>query len=203
MITLLSKAQHADFQWWPLMNISQKGNHYKLFTEEQLRLRDKASELYIVYSDIGIHYLAGQSFAFGPVYRPFLSIEGTDYKWNHYLLLDAEVKKNMSSFLFSYRMRYQWKMPFHPAEEMSHYSRNKFEIMYTHGKCKPYASVEIFVPLFKPGSYFAEIIRNTIGFTIPLSSHHSIRPLVMYIKDKAASDYQDIFILGGGYYLTL
>jgi len=63
-------------------------------------------------------------------------------------------------------------------------------------------SMEFFIPLIN-SDYLIEKTRNTIGVAIPVSKKSALKPQLMYIKDKIAPEYQDLFILGGGYYYVL
>jgi hypothetical protein len=194
-------AQNADFQWWPLVNISKKTGHYKFFIEEQVRFRNNASELYVIYSDIGVYYTINNHINFGPIWRPWWNKMDNGYDQINRLLLDLNLKNEYGNFEYSYRMRYQALIRIENEDPREQFSRNKFELKYNGWKVKPIISTELFIPLFKTTPNFIDKIRNTLGFEIKVTEHSAFIPLLMYIKDRSALDYQDLFIIGGGYYL--
>ena len=194
-------SQNADFQWWPLVNASVAKGKFKFFFEEQIRFKNTASKFYLCYSDIGAYYTANDHLSFGPVFRPWWNFNDDGIDQVNRILFDVNIKNTTGNFEYSFRERYQGMMRTQDGvDPKEHFSRNKFELKYNGWKVKPFISTEFFISLFKTTPYFIDKSRNTLGLEMKVSEHMAFIPLLMYIKDRSALEYQDLFIIGGGYY---
>ena len=159
------------------------------------------SDLYVAYSDIGVLYKINDHLNFGPVYRPWWNRTGDTYSLVNRMLFDVNLKNNFHDFDFSYRMRYQMIMRFSETDPKEYFSRNRLEIKYKGWKLKPFIATELYLSLFNTTPYFLDQIRSSLGVEIFVSKHSALMPYFMYIKDKNATDFQNQYVFGGGYYL--
>ncbi|MFT5725194.1 MAG: hypothetical protein ACI9JN_002318 [Bacteroidia bacterium] len=163
-----------DLEAWSSLQLKYKiDKKWSVSLEEQLRLRDDASNVDIYFSELGLNYKMSKKFALGFGAR-FIrdnddvgKIQGYEnhFRWN----TDAMYKHKLDAFNFKYRLRYQSKNELGITKAAGDLPTNtvrfKFGTDYNFKSWKfdPEFSTEIFNKL-QPNEGFDKI-RFTLGTT--------------------------------------
>jgi long-subunit fatty acid transport protein len=214
MITVQGKAQHSDFWQWNTISIEKKfGERVGVGLDEEIRLYDNATRLYLTFTNVGATYKFAKWFKMGLNYR-FTQKTRDDMpvSYRHRVLVDAMFKYSPKPLTFQYRARYQSQIRDYFTSSdgtvPEQYLRHKVDIKLDMGRrLTPFIAAEFRYQFnnnrlmeannaFDRGRYYA-------GVDYELNKNSSFGAYYMIQKEFNINDPETDYVLGLSYTLSL
>jgi hypothetical protein len=204
-------SQQTDFQFWPQVqvgyNLSAK---FKISLEEEVRLRENASQIKKELTDLGITYKVNKFLRLCVKYRLELNYRNPDTRaWQSGLYGDILLRGKLQRFQFDYRMRFQ-SAKIESISEVSSLNqlltnRHKAGVSYDIKGIPlvPEIEAEIFIPISKQDPLIIEEYRLWAGLAYNINKKNEISLKFGVQQEVNVKDPWRAYILGVGYSLDI
>jgi predicted porin len=192
IVSVVAQSQITDFGIWYSVS-AEKDLSKKLELDADLNLRtiNNASKIEETFLDLGLTYKFNKFLSVAAGYRFTEFMEDDDaFHPRHKWFADLKGKITFGDFDVSARMRYQQRYKTYIEDdndkESKKVGRTRIKILYDIPSfpLNPYASAEIFYPLFIETSRTIEQHRYTVGFEYNFSKKHSVEAEYLFQRDN-------------------
>lgn len=205
-----------DAGLWTTLTIQKSINKKLAFVvDQEFRLKENYQRINLFYTNIGVDYKLSKSIKVSPTYRAIQKkrLEGT-YSYRHRLMLDVTLKKKMTKFTLSERVRYQAEIQdFNTSKKgklVEQFLRLKTDLKFSATETvTPYISCELRYqiraprgdgPLYNNGFHR---IRNVLGVDYQINKNNSVDLYYQFQTEFNISSPESTYILGIAYKLEI
>lgn len=204
-------SQQSDFQFWPQIQIGYElSDKFKLSLEEEVRLRENASQIKKELTDLGLTYKVSKFLRLSLNYRLELTYDNPDERsWRNGIYGDITLRKEIQRFRLDYRIRFQ-SPKVEAISEIStqnQWLKNRHKISLEYNvkgiRLTPEIEAELFLPFKRQESLAFDEYRLWAKLSYGLNKKNEIGIKYGIQQEINASDPLRAYILGISYSLDI
>jgi hypothetical protein len=203
--------QQSDFQFWPQVQVGYNlSNDFKISLEEEVRLRENASQIRKELTDLGLTYKVNKFFRLSLNYRLELTYKNPDERsWRNGLYLDIMLRKGFQRFQADYRIRFQSPKieTISEVSSLNQWLKNRHKISLQYDikgiPLAPKIEAELFIPIARQQSLMIDEYRLWAGLSYALNKRNEISIRYGIQQEVNVADPLRAYILGISYSLDI